>query len=252
MIGETQELVDRLGHSDKDEPIRAALAIGGRRDMGDLDRLVTALSTEPDFFVRETITWALVRLGYATLPALMDLANHESAQVRHDAVHALSKLGYDDAALVLWERLGDSNSRVVAKASYALGLLRNQGSVPELVDLLSHEYPEVRTAAAEALERIAGGAAEGVAQALVTATTDVRERAAAILGSINSDESVHALRHGLQDDDWQVRIAVLMALSRLGNTAATEAISTAHHDHDSRVRMLAGRLDSSTSPGPDN
>lgn len=43
-------------------------------------------------------------------------------------------------------------------------------------------------AAAEALERIGGGAAEGVAQALVTGTTDVRERAAAILGSINSDE----------------------------------------------------------------
>jgi HEAT repeat protein len=59
-----------------------------------LDVLVERCAVEPDFFVRDMLTWALTRLPRkATVPRLLAELRSERAQARSQALHTLSKIG---------------------------------------------------------------------------------------------------------------------------------------------------------------
>src|ERR1700730_4677749 len=85
--------IERLEHADHNVRGRAALTLRTLGDAGAVDALLRALCTEPNLFVRENITAALVRLGDAALSPLIHLLGDASPAVRHDAAHALSKIG---------------------------------------------------------------------------------------------------------------------------------------------------------------
>ncbi|MFB6628961.1 HEAT repeat domain-containing protein [Streptomyces sp. NPDC056362] len=74
--------------------LRAALAVGTAPDARCVDGLVGRCAVEPDFQVREMLTWALTRHAPAdTLPPLLDALRSEHAQARSQALHTLSKIG---------------------------------------------------------------------------------------------------------------------------------------------------------------
>jgi HEAT repeat protein len=74
--------------------LRAALAIGTTPDPRCVDALVERCATEPEFFVRDMLTWALTRHPVSvTLPRLLGEVHSERAQARSQALHTLSKLG---------------------------------------------------------------------------------------------------------------------------------------------------------------
>ncbi|MFC7728118.1 HEAT repeat domain-containing protein [Actinomadura keratinilytica] len=74
--------------------LRAAMAVGAAPDPGFVDKLIERCAVEPDFFVRDMLTWALTRHpSSATLPRLVDQLRSERAQVRSQALHTLSKIG---------------------------------------------------------------------------------------------------------------------------------------------------------------
>jgi HEAT repeat protein len=231
-----------LRHPDKNVRIQEALTIGERQDVSALHDLVRGLRDDPDFFVRETISWALMRLGDPAVDPLVELTRDPEARVRHDAIHALSKVGYDRAALPVWERLWDDDWVVIAKAAYTLGVFGERGAAPELADLLMHEQPEVRTAAVEALERLGHLAFDALSQVLVAGTPEGRRRAADVLGSIEDPRAIEPLVIALEDPDWNVRVSALMALSGLDDQRATAAVAAASNDPDPRVQALAKRL----------
>ncbi|WP_328451930.1 MULTISPECIES: HEAT repeat domain-containing protein [unclassified Amycolatopsis] len=74
--------------------LQAALAAGTRADPGSADALVARSAIEPDFFVRDMLTWALTRLpAEVTVPRLLGELRSERAQARSQALHTLSKIG---------------------------------------------------------------------------------------------------------------------------------------------------------------
>ncbi|WP_405104091.1 HEAT repeat domain-containing protein [Micromonospora sp. NBC_01412] len=87
-------LLDALGAGDSSTRLQAALAVGTHADPGLVDALVARCAIEPDFFVRDMLTWALTRLpSEITVPRLRAELRSERAQARSQALHTLSKIG---------------------------------------------------------------------------------------------------------------------------------------------------------------
>jgi HEAT repeat protein len=74
--------------------LRAALAIGTAPDPRTVEALVARCAVEPDFSVREMLTWALTRHpASTTVPTLVAELGSRIAQARGQALHTLSKIG---------------------------------------------------------------------------------------------------------------------------------------------------------------
>nr|WP_280256101.1 HEAT repeat domain-containing protein [Nocardia wallacei] len=100
MDGNAQDvrLLEGLAAANSSTRLAAALAIGTRGEGDFADALVARCAVEPDFFVRDMLTWALTRLPTErTLPKLLAELRSERAQARSQALHTLSKIG-DGAA----------------------------------------------------------------------------------------------------------------------------------------------------------
>lgn len=93
----TGDTVNVLDHLSSDEPsvrLKAALAVGSRPDAGSLETLVERCAVEPDFYVRDMLSWALTRLPVdAVLPRVRRELDSGRAQARSQALHTLSKIG---------------------------------------------------------------------------------------------------------------------------------------------------------------
>ncbi|EME55154.1 hypothetical protein H074_26637 [Amycolatopsis decaplanina DSM 44594] len=87
-------LLDALDAEDSSTRLKTAMAAGSRPDPRFTDALVARCAIEPDFFVRDMLTWALTRLPPAsTVPRLLAELRSERAQARSQALHTLSKIG---------------------------------------------------------------------------------------------------------------------------------------------------------------
>jgi HEAT repeat protein len=85
--------VAALGADDGSTRLRAALAIGAEPSPGLVEALIARCAVEPDFFVREMLTWALTRhSSEVTLPGLLAELRSERPQARSQALHTLSKI----------------------------------------------------------------------------------------------------------------------------------------------------------------
>lgn len=74
--------------------LRAALAAGTAPDPCFVDGLIERCAVEPEFLVRDMLTWALTRHPVPlTLPGLLRELRSERAQARSQALHTLSKIG---------------------------------------------------------------------------------------------------------------------------------------------------------------
>ena len=74
--------------------LRAALDAGSRPDAAYASVLVERCAAEPDFFVRDMLTWALTRHPPdATVPLLLDQLQSPVPQARSQSLHTLSKIG---------------------------------------------------------------------------------------------------------------------------------------------------------------
>ncbi|MFC9283689.1 HEAT repeat domain-containing protein [Streptomyces collinus] len=74
--------------------LQAALAAGSSADPGFLEPLIERCATEPDFFVRDMLSWALTRLPpELALPRIRQELDSRHAQARSQALHTLSKIG---------------------------------------------------------------------------------------------------------------------------------------------------------------
>ncbi|MBN6040300.1 HEAT repeat domain-containing protein [Amycolatopsis sp. 195334CR] len=87
-------LLEALAAGNSSTRLKAALAIGTRPEPGFLDPLVARCAVEPDFFVRDMLTWALTRLPpELTVPRLRAELRSGGGQARSQALHTLSKIG---------------------------------------------------------------------------------------------------------------------------------------------------------------
>jgi HEAT repeat protein len=115
--GHTQ-LIAALTAGDESTRLKAALAIGSNPEPGLVDELVARCAIEPDFYVRDMLTWALTRLpSQITVPKLLAQLRSERAQARSQALHTLSKIKDAGAwPAITRALLRDSNDEVARSA----------------------------------------------------------------------------------------------------------------------------------------
>jgi HEAT repeat protein len=87
------DLIAALAAADESLRLKAALAIGSYPDPGLLETLVARCAIEPNFYVRDMLTWALTRLPpQLTVARLLEELHSQCAQARSQALHTLSKI----------------------------------------------------------------------------------------------------------------------------------------------------------------
>lgn len=83
-----------LEHASSSDRLQSALAAGTYPDPAYVEVLVQRSAVEPDFFVRDMLTWALLRHPSSkTVPRLVYEVGADEPQARSQALHTLSKIG---------------------------------------------------------------------------------------------------------------------------------------------------------------
>lgn len=115
--GQNAHLVDALAATDPSSRLRAALSAGTDRDPRLAETLVARCAVEPDFFVRDMLTWALCRLpAEITVPRLIHELGSDRVQARSQALHTLSKIGDRSAWPAVSALLHDEQDDVARSA----------------------------------------------------------------------------------------------------------------------------------------
>jgi HEAT repeat protein len=134
-------LLQALKASSSSTRLRAALAAGTDPDPQLVEPLVERCAIEPDFFVRDMLTWALLRHpGEVVIPSVLTELHSETAQARSQALHTLSKIG--DRSLWLKvpkSLLHDTDDEVARTAWRAAVVLVSEGRENELAAELAIE-----------------------------------------------------------------------------------------------------------------
>ncbi|MGW3493613.1 HEAT repeat domain-containing protein [Streptomyces sp. NPDC001020] len=122
--------------------LRAALAAGTDPDRRFVGKLIERCAIEPEFHVREMLTWALTRHSASmTVPKLLDEVRSECAQARSQALHTLSKIGDRQAWPAITKALlSDAEDEVARSAWRAAVVLVPEGEEPELATTLSTQF----------------------------------------------------------------------------------------------------------------
>jgi HEAT repeat protein len=132
------EALAGLEADDQSVRLRAALAVGTSPDPRFVDKLVARCAVEPDFFVREMLTWALIRQPSSTTVArLVDELRSEFPQARSQALHTLSKIGDRRAwPAITRALLSDPDDEMARGAWRAAVTLVPDGAESELAGVL--------------------------------------------------------------------------------------------------------------------
>jgi len=132
-------LIAALAAGEESTRLKAALAIGSHPEPGLVDILVARCAIEPDFYVRDMLTWALTRLpSEITVPKLIVELRSERTQARSQALHTLSKI-MDSSAWPAITRslLRDPDDEVARSAWRAAVVLVPHGQEKDLAQELA-------------------------------------------------------------------------------------------------------------------
>lgn len=165
--------------------LRAALAVGSTPDPRYVDTLIERCADEPEFFVRDTLTWALTRHPVSiTLPRLIREVRSERTRARSQALHTLSKIGDRRAWPVLTRALlSDADDEVARSAWRASVVLVPEGEESALATALATQLGRGERATRLSLSRALIGLGEAVVLPELRAATlapDPRVRAHAL------------------------------------------------------------------------
>ncbi|MFI2754940.1 HEAT repeat domain-containing protein [Cellulomonas sp. P22] len=179
------QLIEALAAGDASARLRAALAAGTYPDAGLVGVLVERSAIEPDFSVREMLTWALTRLpAELTVPVLRAQLGSDRPQARSQSLHTLSKIGDTSAwPSVTRSLLHDPDNEVARTAWRAAVVLVPAGSeealAADLVAQLGRGDRDVRLSLSRALVDLGDAARPVVEAALTHPDPDVRAHARA-------------------------------------------------------------------------
>lgn len=168
------------------------------------------------------------------------LAGHADEETRYRAVRALDPDLAGDREVLL-ERLADPSWRVRAAAAERVASGADpRAALPGLLALLSGG-PSVgaREASARALARVGGAALPELVERLGAEDPDLRQAAAGVLGAIADRRAVPALTARLADADPNVRAAAADALGKIGGRDAVEALRAGVDSDDPTLRLSA-------------
>jgi HEAT repeat protein len=151
------QLVAALSAADESTRLRAALAVGSNPDLRLLDIVVVRCAIEPNFYVRDMLTWALIRLPSASVvPRLIAELRSECAQGRSQALHTLSKIKDASAWPAITRSLLRDADDDVARSAWRAAVVLVPGEqkrdlAEELATQLGRGTREVRLSLSRAL-----------------------------------------------------------------------------------------------------
>lgn len=133
------EALRALAHHSSSVRLRAAMALGTTPDPRYVAPLVRRCATEPEFFVREALTWALTRHpAPVTVPALVGALGSAGTRARSQALHTLSKIGDRGAwPAITRDLLTDPDDEVARAAWRTAVVLVPEGAEPALAATLA-------------------------------------------------------------------------------------------------------------------
>ncbi|MFJ8145783.1 HEAT repeat domain-containing protein [Streptomyces sp. NPDC096094] len=154
--------------------LRAALGAGTSPDPRFVDKLVERCAVEPEFHVRDMLTWALTRHpSSVTLPALLRELRSERAQARSQALHTLSKIGDRQAWPAITQALlSDADDEVARSAWRAAVVLVPEGAESRLATALATQLGRGERETRLSLSRALIALGEVITPALRAAMTD--------------------------------------------------------------------------------
>lgn len=151
--------------------LQAALTAGTRPEPAFIPVLVAQCAVEPDFFVRDMLTWALTRQDPAiSVDLLVQELSSPVPQARSQALHTLSKIGDARAVTAITPSLLHDDDPEVARAAWraAAGLApvaQHQDLARELVGELGRGDLEVQRSLSRALALLGDAGATATAAA---------------------------------------------------------------------------------------
>ncbi|MPQ96948.1 HEAT repeat domain-containing protein [Modestobacter sp. I12A-02628] len=160
----SRRLTTLLGDPDPSVRLRAALAAGTRPASEQVDVLVRRCAVEPEFAVRDMLTWALTRHDpQVTVDRLLAELGSPVPQARSQALHTLSKTGDPRAWPALTTGLLQDADDEVARAAWrtAVALVPASGAAAladTLVTQLGRGGRDTRLSLSRALVALGGAA----------------------------------------------------------------------------------------------
>jgi HEAT repeat protein len=246
--------------------VEALGRLGDERAVGALLRLM-----QQDAWTRPAIVQALGNIGQVdAVPALVAALDDNNDAVRMATMEALIKIVVEPHAadqlppekLAELRRLipaspllRELHARAAPSSAYAahlLGWLLLPEALPDLIAALGYSDEAVRYAAVEALLRYGPTARAPLVDALSNPEPLIRENAAELLGMLADASAVPILLAHRQDENINVRQAVLRALGSLGGEAAYEGLLQALEDpatQDTALGILGQLRHSSLAGG---
>ncbi|HEY0813961.1 MAG TPA: HEAT repeat domain-containing protein [Pseudonocardia sp.] len=164
-----------LGNGSASVRLRAALAAGTTPDPRFVDALLERCAIEPEFSVRDMLTWALTRHSSSmVVPKVIGELRSERAQARSQALHTLSKIGDRRAwPAITRALLTDTDDEVARSAWRAAVVLVPEGAEPELAAVLTTQLGRGGRETQLSLSRALVGLGEVSTRALRAAMADL-------------------------------------------------------------------------------
>ena len=131
-------LEELLKSPDQSVRLKAALAAGTYPNLDYIEVLIRQCASETDFFVRDTLSWALMRQDRPTVvQSLIPELKLANPQSRSQALHTLSKIGdKENYSLITTELLLDADDFVASTAWRSASVLVPDADKPALVEIL--------------------------------------------------------------------------------------------------------------------
>lgn len=131
-------LKSMLASDDQSVRLKAALAAGTYPQPDFVDVLISQCTHEPDFFVRDTLSWALMRQDReAVMARLIPELTSPIVQAKSQAIHTLSKIGdKKNYSLISLNLLLDPEDSVATTAWRAASVLVPDDQKDALVKVL--------------------------------------------------------------------------------------------------------------------
>jgi HEAT repeat protein len=180
------DLTAALAAADESTRLKTALEIGSNPDPRLLDTLIERCAIEPNFYVRDMLTWALTRLPpQVTVPRLLEELHSQRAQARSQALHTLSKIKDPGAWPAITPTLLRDADDAVARSAWRAAVVlvpkgREKDLAEELATQLGRGDREVQLSLSRALaalgEEVVGPVLQ---QALTSSNAVVRAHASA-------------------------------------------------------------------------
>lgn len=196
------DLEAALSTADSSARLRAAMQAGTHPSPDHLEVLIARCAVEPDFYVRDTLTWALTRHDTTvTVDRLLVELRSAVPQARSQALHTLSKIGDQRAWPAITTALVQDPDDEVARAAWrtAAGLVpvdRRAALARTLATQFGRGGREVQLSLSRAFVVLGDAAADVVEQAGRSTHENVQRHALA---------TAHLLHH--PDDGFEAGVA---------------------------------------------